>query len=114
MKSRRRIRIAIGPSRAGGYGRQQYHVLDHVICGYLTLGMAALAIMTRPISVPRLGLLHLSHPTLAVRGAVQNADHRHRRLLRARYKRPRSRAAKQRGEFAPSHSITSSAIESRL
>src|SRR5262249_56234678 len=46
MKSRRRIRIAIGPSRAGGYGGQQYHVLDHVICGYLTLG-----IMTRPISV---------------------------------------------------------------
>src|SRR5262249_6045330 len=36
-------------------------------------------------------------------------DHRHRRLLRARRERPRGRAAEQRDEVAPFHSITSSA-----
>src|SRR5262245_60809369 len=49
------------------------------------------------------------------RGAIERptadkADHRHRRLLRARRERPRGcRAAKKRDELAPSHSITSSA-----
>src|SRR5262249_22206327 len=41
--------------------------------------------------------------------AAEETDHR-RRLLRARRKRPRSRAAEQRDEIAPpNHSITSSA-----
>src|SRR6516165_7196266 len=42
---------------------------------------------------------------------MEEPDHRHRRLLRARRERPRgSRAAKQRYELAPAaHSITSSA-----
>jgi hypothetical protein len=46
-----------------------------------------------------------------VRGrGVQHADPSHPvGLLRARRERPRSRAAEQRDEFAPSHSITSSA-----
>src|SRR5262249_31328116 len=40
----------------------------------------------------------------------KNAEDRHRRLLRARRQRPRHRrAAEQRDELAPSHSITSSA-----
>src|SRR5262245_28995275 len=44
------------------------------------------------------------------RSAVEEPDHRHRRLLRARHSRPRRRrAADQRDEFAPFHSITSSA-----
>jgi hypothetical protein len=42
--------------------------------------------------------------------AVEESDHRHRRLLRPRRQRPRRRrAAEQRNELAPFHSITSSA-----
>src|SRR5689334_20816439 len=42
--------------------------------------------------------------------ACQKSDHRHRRLLRPSYDRPRRRAAEQRDELAaPDHSITSSA-----
>src|SRR5262249_10887050 len=45
--------------------------------------------------------------------SIQESDHRHRRLLRARAERPRRRAAEQRDELAPfhrcNHSITSSA-----
>ena len=45
----------------------------------------------------------------------EKPDHRHRRLLRARRQRPRRRrAAEQRDEFAPLHSITSSASESTI
>src|SRR5262245_50614429 len=45
------------------------------------------------------------------RPGVEEPDHRHRRLLRARRERPRSRAAEQRDERAPfDHSITSSAV----
>src|SRR5262249_37135235 len=44
------------------------------------------------------------------RTRVDEADHRHRRLLRARRKGPRRRAAEQRDELTASdHSITSSA-----
>src|SRR5262249_29980951 len=43
------------------------------------------------------------------RCAVEESDHRHRRLLCACCKRPRSHAAEQRDELAPLHSITSSA-----
>src|SRR5262249_42086696 len=43
------------------------------------------------------------------RYAVEDSDHRHRRLLRARRERPRRRAAEERDELAPPHSITSSA-----
>jgi hypothetical protein len=46
---------------------------------------------------------------LSGRGAVEIANHRHRRLLRAHSERPNSRAAKYRNELAPPHSITSSA-----
>src|SRR5262249_859521 len=42
-------------------------------------------------------------------GGVNEPDHRHRRLLRARCERPRRRAAEQRDELATLHSITSSA-----
>src|SRR6516165_11125034 len=46
---------------------------------------------------------------------VDEADHRHRLLLRARRERPSCRyAAEQRDELAPLHSITSSAIASSL
>src|SRR5262249_21137137 len=48
-------------------------------------------------------------------GGIDEADHRHRRLLRARRERPRGRrTAEQRDEVAPLHSITSSASESSL
>src|SRR5450759_5124293 len=40
---------------------------------------------------------------------VEEPNHRHRWLLRARCKRPRSRAAEKRNELASPHSITSSA-----
>src|SRR5262249_46345856 len=44
------------------------------------------------------------------RFAIEEPDHLHRRLLRARRKRPRGHcAAEERDEGAPSHSITSSA-----
>ena len=49
------------------------------------------------------------------RSAVEKPNHRHRRLLRARRERPRRRrAAEQRDELAPLHSITSSAIASSV
>src|SRR5262245_13883079 len=40
---------------------------------------------------------------------MEKSDHRHALLLRARRERPRRRAAEQRDELAPLHSITSSA-----
>src|SRR5215470_14928447 len=47
--------------------------------------------------------------------AAEEADHRHRRLLRARRERPRNRRApEQRDDGAPVHSITSSAAASNL
>src|SRR5215472_8696887 len=42
-------------------------------------------------------------------GGVNEPDHRHRGLLRARRERPRGRAPEQRDERAAPHSITSSA-----
>src|SRR5262249_56688142 len=43
-------------------------------------------------------------------GGIEDSDHRHRRLLRARRERPRDRrAAEQRDELAALHSTTSSA-----
>src|SRR5262245_2378537 len=48
------------------------------------------------------------------RAALEEADHRHR-WLRARHERPRGRAAEQRDERAPfHHSITSSALASKV
>jgi hypothetical protein len=48
--------------------------------------------------------------------SVEEPDYRHRRLLRARRKRPpcSRRAAEQRNERAPLHSITSSARASSV
>src|SRR5262245_61286264 len=46
--------------------------------------------------------------------AGKEPDHRHRRLLRARRERPRRRAADERYELAPPHSITASARESSV
>src|SRR5262249_25449039 len=43
------------------------------------------------------------------RRAVEEPDHRHRRLLGARHQRPGGHAAEKRDELAPPHSITSSA-----
>src|SRR5262249_23287055 len=45
----------------------------------------------------------------AGRSGVKETDHRHRRLLRARRKRPRCHTADKRDELAALHSITSSA-----
>src|SRR5262249_58990107 len=45
----------------------------------------------------------------ARRSVVEEPDHRHCRLLRARRERPRRRTAEQRDELAAFHSITSSA-----
>src|SRR2546423_10886885 len=54
-------------------------------------------------------------PVSIERCAVEKANHRHRLLLCARRKRPcRCRAAAQRDELAPSHSITSSARASSV
>src|SRR5262249_27249075 len=45
---------------------------------------------------------------------IEKPNHRHRRLLRARRQWPRRRAAEQRDELTPSHSITSSAMASSV
>jgi len=37
----------------------------------------------------------------SLRPAIENSDHRHRRLLRPRRRRPRRRAADERDELAP-------------
>src|SRR5262249_20827187 len=48
-------------------------------------------------------------------GAGEKPDHRHRGLLRTRSERPCSGSStKKSDELAPSHSITSSAMESML
>src|SRR5207237_673758 len=49
-------------------------------------------------------------------GAVQEPDHRHRRVLRERSERPRhdSTCKEESGEIAPPHSITSSASASSV
>jgi len=49
---------------------------------------------------------------MRVRCAIEESDHRPRWLLPARCERPRCRAAEQRYELAPFHSITSSASAS--
>ena len=51
---------------------------------------------------------------LVRRYAAEEPDHRHRRLLRPRRKRPGRRAAEKRDEIAPLHSITSSARASSV
>ena len=48
------------------------------------------------------------------RRAVEEPDHRHRRLLRARRERPCRRAAEKANEFTSFHSITSSARASSV
>src|SRR5262249_38143673 len=48
-------------------------------------------------------------PQRSGRSGIEEADHGHRRLLRARRERPYRRAAEQRDELSPFHSITSSA-----
>src|SRR5262249_13208993 len=73
----------------------------------------------RVLTVDVAGLLQ----TLAERGhvrcipvrrcAVEETDHRHCRLLRARRERPRRSAAEKRDERAPFHPITSSILEPR-
>src|SRR5262249_22583015 len=52
------------------------------------------------------------HEVRKRRGArtAKKTNHRHRRLLRPRRKRPRNRCADQRNELAPLHSITSWAV----
>src|SRR5262249_34316969 len=47
------------------------------------------------------------------RSTAENPDHRHQ-LLRAPRERPRCRAAEQRDELAPLHSITSSTCASKI
>src|SRR6516162_521119 len=57
---------------------------------------------------------HITHDGFWCCG-VDKSDHRHRRLLRTRRKRPRRcRAAEQRDELATFHSITSSARASTV
>src|SRR5262245_32577436 len=46
--------------------------------------------------------------------AVEKADHRNSWVLRVSCERPRRRAAEQRDELAPPHSITSSAVNKRF
>ena len=77
------------------------------------------------IQQPRSGLRH-SRLASGRRGMLRPAgatvrlprrrgtDHRHCRLLRACRERPRRRAAEQRDEVAPLHSITSSARATRV
>src|SRR5262245_44806069 len=51
----------------------------------------------------------------SIRDSVEHTDHGDRRLLRARRKRPRRRAAEKRDELATAaHSITSSASASSV
>src|SRR5262245_5819279 len=53
-------------------------------------------------------------PIILARSLVKEANRGSCRLLRARRERPRRRAADERDEIAPLHSITSSARASRL
>src|SRR5262245_4910002 len=74
-------------------------ILDHDILALDVAGFAN--------ALPECGQIAC---TISKRRAAEKSDHRHRRLLRASRERPRGgRAADQRQEFAPLHSITSSA-----
>src|SRR5262249_41813295 len=75
-------------------------------CDVLALDMARLL---QPLSKRAQTL-----PVVLERCGAEEADHRECRLLRARRKRPRRRTAEQRDEFAPLHSITSSARASSV
>ena len=57
-------------------------------------------------------LAERSHAVLVprARSTAKKPNHRHRRLLRARRERPRSRTDEKRDEAAPLHSITPSAV----
>src|SRR5262249_39779491 len=72
-------------------------ILDHNILALDVAGFAK--------ALPECGQIAC---TIRKRRAAEEADHRHRRLLRPRRERPSGRAAKQRDEIAPSHSIASS------
>src|SRR5580704_10137936 len=90
-EDRQSVRMALGPAKL------DCHVLAVDKAGFLQ----ALA--------ERLGFLGIWGST------VKKPDHRQRRLLRAGGERPRGyRAAKERDELAPSHSITSSARDAKV
>src|SRR5262245_48839099 len=86
-------------------------------CGQSIVAVIRPAIFDR--HVPALGIAGLFQTLMesrqkrriqAGRCAMKEPNHGHRRLLRARSERPRGRrAAEQRDELAPFHSITSSA-----
>src|SRR5580704_3020277 len=90
-EDRQSVRMALGPAK------RDCHVLAVDKAGFLQ----ALA--------ERLGFLGIWGST------VKKPDHRQRRLLRAcRERPPGGRAADQRNELAPPHSITSSARPSSV
>ena len=98
---------------AGQFARQHWQPVELVL-GPTVLDRDVLAFGITALLQPWLKPAQASAVTSGDCGCDE-ADHRHRRLLRARRERPSScRAAKQRDEFAPLHSITSSASESRL
>src|SRR5262245_14274585 len=73
-------------------------ILDHDILALDVAGFAN--------ALPECGQIAC---TISKRRAAEESNHRHRRLLRPRRKRPCRRAADQRDELAAPHSITSSA-----
>ncbi len=103
------------------HGRQKANQLGHQRRQAITpvLGPAVFDRDVLAVDETRLlqTLVERDHQALRVsgRGAPQEADYRHRRLLRPRCHRPRGRAAKQRDELPPpDHSITSSARASSV
>src|SRR5262245_18775261 len=110
-----------GGERSRGTGRRDYLHLAMNQIGYQCRQSVVLPLRPPPFDryVAALNVTGFAQPlakcgdgprvaTLGPTG-VDKPDHRQRRLLRARRERPCCRAAEQRDELAPLHSITSSA-----
>src|SRR5262249_41091070 len=80
-------------------------VFDRQVLAFDKLGL---------LQAPAEGCHHLCGIRIVGRPTVEEPDHRHRRLLRARRERPCGRAREERDEDSPFHSITSSARASSV
>src|SRR5262249_20435376 len=111
--------------RRGGVGRRDHrHLTAREISGEVRQSIVLIlrpVVLNRHVLAFEIATLANAMPerghkvgSAAGRRGAENPDHRHRLLLRARREGPRRRAADERDELAPPHSITSSARASRV
>src|SRR5262249_27806998 len=100
----------VAPDQIGSHGRQPIELSLRPTIFDCAVAAVLIPLFAQP-SPKRCDHRH----ECTARSAIEKADYWHRRLLRARRERPRDRrAADERDELAPLHSITSSAATSSL